>query len=115
MKIIFHIFSISFLIYVTFQIQILPLAETSVHTNKSVITKQTVKKAVFFDRYTFYQSQRVPINSTELLRMIDLAREKARINNEMRLEEERREKIFRDYLASRIQSSFIRDFLTQRY
>ena len=113
----FHIYFVSFLFYVTIQNQILmsQLAETSVYSNSSLITKQPVKKAVFFDRYSFFQSQREPFNVTELLRMIDLAREKARINNEMILEEERREKIFRQYLASRVQSSFIRDFLTRRY
>ncbi len=47
--------------------------------------------------------------------LIALAAEEVRLENEMRMEQEKREKIFREYLASRVQSSFIRDFLTSRY
>jgi hypothetical protein len=49
------------------------------------------------------------------MRLIELAEEELRIENEMRMEQERRDKIYREYLLSRVQSSFMRDFLTLRY
>lgn len=72
-------------------------------------------RSLLFPYHLFPQTQRVSINTTELLRRIDLAKEKARKQHEMKLEEERRQKIFAQYLASRVQSSFIRDFHTWRY
>jgi hypothetical protein len=47
--------------------------------------------------------------------LIALAEEEVRLENEMRMEQEKREKIYRQHLASRVQSSIMRDFLTSRY
>jgi hypothetical protein len=55
------------------------------------------------------------ISSSVIMRLIELAEEEVRIENELRMEQERRDKIYREYLASRVQSSFMRDFLTLRY
>ncbi len=49
------------------------------------------------------------------MRLITLAEEEVRLENEMRMEQEKRAKIYRQYLASRVQGSFMRDFLTSRY
>ncbi len=49
------------------------------------------------------------------MRLVELAEEEARLENDMRLEEEKRAKIYRQHLASRVQSSIMRDFLTSRY
>ena len=49
------------------------------------------------------------------MRLIALAAEEVILENEMRMAQEKREKIYREYLASRVQGSFMRDFLTSRY
>ena len=75
-----------------------------------------IKRGTLFDKFTFYTNRQYqPKNNTNIWQIVVLAREEVRKETKMKLEEERREKIFRDYLASRIQSSFIRDFHTRRY
>ena len=112
MKILRLIYFLTFLVCISMHVN---------HEQSSVFSKvgkNTFSKRhslTIFDKYTYFQFSKHLINKTELLRKIDLARETAFRENELRLEEEKREKVFRQYLASRVQSSFIRDFLTRRY
>ncbi len=55
------------------------------------------------------------MSSSVIRRLIELGEEEARLENEIRMEQEKREKIYREYLASRHHASFLRDFLTSRY
>jgi hypothetical protein len=81
------------------------------------IYSTNIKRGTLFDKFTFYPNrvQQQPKNNTKTWKSKELAREEVRKEIKMKLEEERREKIFQNYLASRIQSSFLRDFHTQRY
>ena len=111
MKILILIYILTHLTCISMQID---LMSTSVSKfGKQVFSKRHT--STFFDRYTYYQFPNKIINKAELLKRINLAREKARKENDMRHEEEMREKIFRQYLAIRVKSSFIRDFHTRRF
>ena len=108
MKIIFFAFLLTTLV-----------CASSIKAGENILKRSVLnraKKAILFDRFTIYHSQHdVYTNKNDLLRRKNLAGEKTRKENEIRQEDERRAKIFRQQLASRVQSSFIRDFLTQRY
>ena len=107
MKILFSIFFITFLAYFTIQIDQRSTLDLYLRLNDFSKSQFGRAKKGFFITYTFYQSQNHHINQT---------RETALRENELRQEEEeRREKVFRQHLASRVLSSFIRDFLTRRY
>ena len=120
MKHLFLIYSITFLALVFIQTAHM-LNSTSklgqnfylqTHLNKS-------KKSFFRDRINLNQGRNMPTNKEDLLRTIDLAKDMARKEKKLRLEEieleEKRDKVFRQHLASRVQSSFINDFHTRRF
>ena len=69
----------------------------------------------FLDRFNFRFDESRDGPMGDQLRKIALAARRERIENEMRMEQEKREKIFRQYLANRQNASFHRDFLTTRY
>ena len=63
----------------------------------------------FRNRFTFGQSRQVSIDE-----MIELLKEEVR-QRKLRVKEEKKRNIYRHFLANRIRSSIVRDFLTMRY
>ena len=102
MKFIFLIYFLAFLSFFSNQI-----------ANQNIFSKKKLKNANH--RYPFYQLQFELTDKMENTRRLDLARELAQQENKMKLEQEKRERIFRQYLACRVHSSFIRDFHTRRF
>ena len=97
---------------------------SNVAKNKSVNNRQKLDVqaiAIIFDSLNkypglFQKFQDIRHMSPKVkMRLITLAAEEVRLENEMRMEQEKRAKIYRQYLASRVQSSFMRDFLTLSY
>jgi hypothetical protein len=88
----------------------LELIETPQDSN-DLYQKNHNKKRGFFEMHSFYGNPY--ISHAGLLKQIQKAQKKEKKENDMRLEQDRRDKIFRQYLNQ--QSSFHRDFHTIRY
>ena len=73
--------------------------------------KSLIKKRGFFDMHSFYDNRFRSLAGE--LRQIQRSQKKEKLEKEMRLEQERRDQIYRQYLAR--QGSFHRDFHTLRY
>jgi len=73
--------------------------------------KSLIKKRGFFDMHSFYDNRFRSLAGE--LRQIQRSQKKEKLEKEMRLEQERRDQIYRQYLAR--QYSFHRDFHTFRY
>ena len=70
-----------------------------------------VKRSIFFDRFTFHE-RRFKYRPDQLGKN---GQEAERARKAKQVEEEKREKIYREYLVNRVQSSSLRDFFTLRY
>ncbi len=79
--------------------------------NKTTTTTDLVDSRIHIQKFEDIRH----MSTSVIMRLIALAEEEVRLENEMRMEQEKREKIYRQYLASRVQSSIMRDFLTSRY
>jgi hypothetical protein len=89
---------------------ILTLAIFNVHSSKLVKTKSShnrMPKAVWFNNYEKYY-----LLNSYLQRLEQVEQMKKRIKEK---EQELRNRIYREQLASRIRGSIIRDFLTIRF
>ena len=63
----------------------------------------------FRNRFTFGQSRQVTIDE-----MIELLKEEDK-QRKLRIKEEKERNIYKHYLANRVRSSIVRDFLTMKY
>jgi hypothetical protein len=72
-------------------------------------------KQSLFSHVSYYERPLQTLTFIQIKRLCTLTREIAKKENEMRLRQERRARIFREFLAPREPTSFHRDFHTIRY